>query len=224
MRRVGLLIVALGLLHSSTAVAVTTQLGVLAGFNFADLNIDGQSGMDVRTSFAAGGVLDLGFSDRFGIRIEPTFLSKGGKATSRNAYWGTIDGAVFKLDYIDLPVLARIDLATTTDTRGYLLAGIAVSFATQSEVELTQANNGGTADLGDVFKPTDTSVILGLGFSFPAGTNRAGIDGRVAYGVTDINQGGTTTFNGAPLAVPATSTQTLDFRIFATYLFSMSKK
>jgi hypothetical protein len=213
-------LVLLGVLISSTAAAVTPRVGVIAGFNFADLNIDGQSGMDIRSSFAGGGVLDLGLNDRFGIRVEPTFLSKGGKATKRNAYWGTVDGAVFKLDYIDLPVLARVDLAAT-DTRGYLLAGLGVSFATQSEVELTQGNTTGTADLGDVFKPTDVSVNLGLGVSFRAGTNRAGIDGRVAFGVTDINEGGTITFNGAPLTVPQTSTKTLDFRLFATYLFSL---
>ena len=223
MRLVRLLFVALALSFALPAGAANVQLGVLAGFNFSSLNIDGKSHMEGRSSFAAGGVVDWGLNDRIGIRIEPTFVSKGGKATQRNSYWGTIDGAVFKLDYIDVPVLARFDLAAT-ETHGYLLGGVAVSFATSQKVELSQANTHETVDFGNVFSPTDVSLDLGAGVGFPLGSNQMTVDGRAAIGLMNINNGGTVTLGGNPLAVPSTSTHTLDFRLFATYLFPLSRK
>jgi hypothetical protein len=219
---VRLLVVLLALSLLSTSATAGTQVGVTAGFNMATLRIDGADGIDARTSFAAGGVVDLGINDRFGIRIEPTFTSKGGKATQRNAYWGTMDGAVFKIDCIDVPVLARFDLGAS-EARGYLLGGVGVSFATETEVELTQGNDQATVDFADVFSSTDLSLDLGAGISFPAGTHRMTIDGRVGIGLIDINEGGTVTFNGSPLTVPSTTTNTLDFRLMATYLFPWGK-
>ena len=223
MRPVRLLFVALALSIASPAAGATRQLGILAGFNFSSLNIEGKSSMEGRSSFAAGGVVDWGLNDRFGVRVEPTFVSKGGKATKRNAYWGTIDGAVFKLDYIDLPVLARYDLAAS-ESRGYLLGGLAVSFATQQKVELTQGTVHETVDFADVFSPVDFSLDLGAGVGFPVGANRMTIDGRAAIGLMNINEGGTVTLSGSPLTVPSTSTHTLDFRLFATYLVPLSGK
>jgi Outer membrane protein beta-barrel domain len=223
MRPTRLLFVALALLFASPAAAVETQVGFLAGGAFTKLSIDGQDGLDGQSSFAFGGVVDLGLNDRFGIRVEPTWMTKGGKATHRNAYWGTIDGAVFKIDCIDVPVLARYDLATTP-IRGFLLGGLGVSFATSQEAELTFGNNHETVDFGDVFSPVDVTLDLGMGMSFPVNVNRMTIDGRASIGLVDINDGGTVTVAGSPLAVPSTSTHTLDFRLIATYLFPMGAK
>src|SRR5262245_38224017 len=102
----------IGLAAASPAAALTKDWGVIGGFNFSTLKIEGQSGIDARSAFAIGGVLDLHLKDRFGIRVEPMYLRSGGDATHRNAYWGTMDGAEFKLDYIGIPVLAHYDFGT----------------------------------------------------------------------------------------------------------------
>ena len=213
-------LVMLALCLISTTALAATEFGVIAGFNFANLRIENQSDLTGRSTFAIGGVADFGINDRFGIRVEPTFLSKGTKATQRNAYWSTMDGAVFDLDYIDVPILARYDLGEREVTHSYFLGGLGVSIATKQEAELTQGPETETVDMGDVLNPMDVSLDLGAGVSFPVGrNNRLTIDGRAAIGLININDGGTITFDGAPLAVPATSTHTLDFRLMATYLF-----
>lgn len=212
-------LVLLALTLTATAAAAENQVGVIAGFNLATLSIEGSSRTDPRGSFAAGGVVDIAISDRFGIRVEPMFMSKGGESTERNVYWGSNDGAVFQLDCINVPVLARFDLGAS-EARSYLLGGFGVSFATESKVEISQANYKETVDFGDVLNPMDVSLDLGAGISFPVGdANRMSFDARVAIGLMDINDGGTVTFNGSPLTVPSTSTHTLDFRMFGTYLF-----
>ena len=205
---------------AATASHAEMKFGAIGGLNIANLDIDGSSSLNVRTTFAVGGVIDFGISERFGIRAEPMFVSKGAKAQERNAYWSTVDKAVFELDYIELPVLARYDFATTS-TRGYAVGGIAVGMSTGAQVELTRNNVTEKIDFEDVFSSSDVSAQLGVGMSFAVGANRLGIDGRVAFGLVDINEGGTVTFDGAPLDVPATSTRTLDFRLLATYLFPL---
>jgi len=223
MRSARLCFTALALALTSTAAVAETQVGVIAGANFANLNIEGANGLSTRSTLAAGGAVDLSINPRFGVRVEPMFVSKGAKATHRNAYWGSVDGAVFKLDYVDVPVLARFDLATSPK-RGYLLAGLGVGFAVQREVELSAATAHETVDFSDIFKSTDLSLDLGAGFGLPVASNRMTFDGRVAIGLVNINDGGTVSLGGIALPVPPTSTHTLDFRLFATYLFALSGK
>src|SRR5262249_27813147 len=64
----------LALVAAAPALAVTRSAGVIAGFSYSNLNIQGSSGLDGRGSFAGGGVLDLGVNDKFGIRVEPMFV------------------------------------------------------------------------------------------------------------------------------------------------------
>jgi opacity protein-like surface antigen len=222
MKRMRLLVVVLAssiaLSLAATSSHAEMQIGAIGGLNIANLSIDGSNSLNVRTTFAIGGVVDFGITERFGIRAEPMFVSKGTKAQERNAYWSTVDEAVFELDYIELPVLARYDLATTP-TRGYLVGGIAIAMSTGAQVALTRNTVTEKIDFEDVFASSDVSAQLGAGVSFAVGANRMGIDGRVAFGLVDINEGGTVTFDGAPLDVPGTSTRTLDFRLLATYLF-----
>jgi opacity protein-like surface antigen len=208
----------IGLAAAAPAAALTKEWGVIGGFNFSTLNIEGQSGIDPRSAFAVGGVLDLRLKDRFGIRIEPMYLRSGGDATHRNAYWGTMDGAEFKLDYIGIPVLAHYDFGTNDKRNPYVLGGFGFNIPVEQKVELSQGDERATVDFGDVFGP-DVTVELGGGLSFPAGENRWALDARVAFGLTNINDGGTVTFNGSPLAVPATSTHSLAGRFFVSYLF-----
>jgi len=216
MRLVALIFATLVLCFTSTQALAVTQIGPIAGFSFSNLRIDGESGQEGRSSFTGGVAFDFGINERTGIRVEPSFVSKGARATKRNAYWGTIDSAEFDLNYINFPVLARYDLAET-ETRGYLLGGLALGFATNREMNLTQAQEHESIDFADVFKSTDLTIDFGLGISFDAGGQRMTMDGRASYGLTSINDGGTVTFQGAPLDVPSTSTHTLAFRLLATY-------
>jgi hypothetical protein len=218
MRPFRLMLAALAVCLVSTPALAGIEVGPITGFSFSNLRIDGEDNLQGRSSFAIGAAADYGLNDRMGIRVEPTFLSKGTKATNRNAYWGTLDGVVYDLAYLDVPVLLRYDLATTP-TRGYLLGGFAVSFATKREADLTQGNNSETVDMSGVLSSTDVSFNFGVGMSVAAGANRLTFDARTAIGLVDINNGGTVTFAGAPLAVPGTATNTLDFRILATLLF-----
>ena len=215
------LVAVLGLAGAAPAIGATKTVGVIGGFNVSTLKISGRSGIDAASEFAVGGVFELGLNDRFGVRVEPMYLRNGANATKRNAYWGTMDGADFKLDYLSLPVLARYGFGTNDKRTPYLLGGFGFQFAVKQEVHLTQGNSAETVDLKDVFNSPDITLDLGGGIAFPAGANRWAVDARVAFGLVNVNGGGTVTFNGAPLAVPSTSTHSLAGRFFVSYLFNL---
>src|SRR5689334_547944 len=219
--RVFALAAAVALAIATPASAMTKAVGVIGGFNLSTLKIDGKSGIDARSEFAVGGVFEVGLNDRFGLRVEPMYLRNGANATQRNAYWGTMDGADFRLDYLSLPVLARYGFGTNEKRTPYLLGGFGFHFATKQEVKLTQGNQTATVDLKDVFNSPDVTFDVGGGISFPAGANRWAIDARAAFGLTNINGGGTVTFNGSSLPVPDTSTHSLAGRFFVSYLFNL---
>ena len=216
-----------------------TRLGPIAGLNAANLDIEGQSDLSPRYTLAIGAAIDIGVGTQFGVRMEPMFISKGCKAPGWNRAWVSIDGAEFHLDYLNLAVLGRYDFGSS-GTHGYILGGLGAGVAIQQKVQLTTFFPGGegspygpltsTADFSDVFRSTDASVDFGAGIAFPIGTERLCVDGRVAIGLVDINQGGTVFYPpmgyapglGYPpiaLTIPDTSIESLDFRVLVTYLF-----
>ena len=73
--------------------------------------------------------------------------------------------------------------------------------------------HGRLHDINDIIRTTDASLILGAGISFPAGPNRAFIDGRVSMGLTDVNKGGFVTIGGSQVGVPPTSIRPFGFMI-----------
>lgn len=83
-----------------TAQAQVFKLGIKAGPNFANLT-GGDIQTKTRTSFHAGGAVELGISKKFAIAGELLYTSQG----------ADVDGVGdFNLDYVAVPVLARIYL------------------------------------------------------------------------------------------------------------------
>lgn len=83
-----------------TANAQVFKLGVKAGPNFANLT-GGDIQTKTRTSFHLGGAAELGITKKFAIAPELLYTSQG----------ADVDGfGDFNLDYISVPVLARIYL------------------------------------------------------------------------------------------------------------------
>jgi len=217
----------LAVLPSGLCIA-ETRFGPIVGLNAANLDIEGQSDLSARYTVAIGGVIDIGLGTQLGLRIEPMFLSKGSKAPGWNRAWAGIDGAEFHLDYVNFAVLGRYDLASS-GTHGYVLGGLGVGVAISQEVELTTFYQGGKGvpsgpithshDFSDILRSTDVSADFGAGIGFPLGRERLCVDGRVAIGLVDINQGGTIKRFGQPLTIPDTSIESLDFRVLVSYLF-----
>ncbi|OUR91064.1 hypothetical protein A9Q87_11345 [Flavobacteriales bacterium 34_180_T64] len=135
----------------SNANAQEVKFGAKAGVNFATLGGDDTDGIESTTSFHVGGVANIGVSDKFSVQPEIVYSSQG-------ASEGGFD---LKLDYINVPIMAKYEVAD-----GFSLeAGPQIGFLMSADFEGT--------DVKDSFKSTDFSAGLGLAYEMESGLNFA---------------------------------------------------
>ncbi len=126
-----------------------TTFGVKAGVNFASAGGDDADGLDSRTSFHVGGVATIGVSEKFSIQPELLYSSQGASEGSDD----------LKLDYLNVPVLAKIMVAE----------GFSVEVGPQIGILLSADADG--EDVKEFFKSSEFSGAIGLGYQMETGLN-----------------------------------------------------
>ena len=170
-RTVGLVALAAFLLAGVQATAAQDiTIGALGGVNFANISTDDPDLADTEslTGFQGGVFVSFGVGPRVEIRPELLYSGKG---------FRLIDGADeadLEINYIEIPVLVRVNLAPEGQVQPVIFAGPAVSFEASCEVEGTVEGFDVEADCDDpeielLRKSTDVSVLLGAGLDFDVG-------------------------------------------------------
>jgi opacity protein-like surface antigen len=131
--------------------AQEVKFGAKAGVNFATLGGDDSDDFDGRTSFHVGAVAQIGISEKFAIQPELIYSSQGASANDTD----------LKMDYINIPVLAKI----------FVAEGFSVEVGPQIGFLMSAKAEG--EDLKELFKSTDFSGALGLGYKLETGLNFA---------------------------------------------------
>jgi len=130
-----------------------------------------------RTSFHLGLVAEIPMSERFSIQPEVLYSGQGYDIASRN----NDHDIEFQLDYINVPVIAKVYVF-----EGLALeAGPQVGFLVKSEIDRKPSSVGsGDTNLdSDMFNTVDFSVALGASYKFRGGFF---VNGRYNIGLTDI--------------------------------------
>ena len=131
--------------------AQETSFGIKAGLNFASLNGDDVADeLEMVTSLHFGVVAEFGLSEKFSIQPEVIYSGQG----------ASLDDELLKLDYINVPVLAKYYIIEGLS----LEAGPQIGFNVNSEYEF----DGETEDVENV-KTTNFAAALGLGYKLPIG-------------------------------------------------------
>lgn len=145
------------------------SFGLKGGLNFALIAGDDTDDFDGRIAFHGGAVVEFPFSDKFSFQPELLYSSQGDK--------GTFDGMEikFKLDYLNLPLMAKYYVAD----RFSLEAGPQIGFLLSAEAE----GDGVTVDIKDIFKGIDFGLGFGLGYKLENGLN---FSGRFNVGLSNI--------------------------------------
>jgi len=162
--------------------------GVLAGLNVATAGGNDVQNAGSRTGLAIGGFATFHLANGFGIEPELLFSQKGASQS------GGGETETFKLDYIEIPVLARYDVATRGPAHPYFLAGPALAFQVSCNLEATSDGESQSAscdDLADQFdlhkKTFDFGGQIGAGVAFPAGKKmNLSFSVRYTLGFTDV--------------------------------------
>ena len=171
MKHLFVLTALVGVLGAATAQA-QDRGGVRFGVNFATLSTD-DDGFDAktRTGLVVGlyGVVPV--NDVFAFQPEVLFSQQGAKAEDGG------EEATLKLDYVQIPALARIRLGRTSPA--FLLVGPTFGFNTKAESEF----NGETQDFKDEVKGNDVGLVTGVAIN----AGPAVVDARYTWGLMNID-------------------------------------
>jgi len=133
--------------------AQDVSFGVKGGLNLATLGGDADN-VDSRTSFHLGGFAQFDLSDKFTIQPELVYSSQGAVNSDDS-------DVVIKLDYINLPVIAKYAVA-----EGFTVeAGPQIGFAINRQISF----DGEDEDLDDEFKSFDFALGVGAGYELESG-------------------------------------------------------
>ena len=157
------------------------KLGLKGGFNGSTFSGSDSKGSEYKAGFAAGGLLNYGFTDMFSVQGELLYSQKGASQDGITYANGTStagipnfsnDGTVKRtLGYIDVPVLLKV--STGEDGKGlFFEAGPQGSFVMHQR---TFVENGSGKQIGSSQTSTDglNKVVLGyvagLGYQITSG-------------------------------------------------------
>lgn len=175
----------IALAFSAVATAQPT-FGLKAGLNVADISntFEDTPGVDAqpRLGLVAGALVDYPFSDQFGVRAEVLYSQKGTHAEAtdivdKSGVSGA-SSATIKLDYIEVPLLARYALMPTPTLEVGLMAGPAFAFNINQAVEY-DGTDSGDDDFAEKF---DAGIAVGA----EVGSGPFFVDFRYTYGLLNV--------------------------------------
>jgi hypothetical protein len=141
---------------------------------FAEVLDDEGAETAMRMGLIVGGFAFMSFDDMFGLQVEGLYTQKG------LGYEFGADEFQYKLDYIEIPVLFRIQ--TAADRGIYALVGPAFSFNIKAEASSEVAGDETTVDISDEVAGMEISFVAAVGFQM----NRFLVEGRYMEGLTNL--------------------------------------
>jgi opacity protein-like surface antigen len=184
-RLAGLSLAASPLLAVAQAQSITSpppRIGIVAGVNSATVGGKDADNPNRRTGYMAGVMLIAPMGTSFAFQPELLYTQKGARVNDSDFVGGV------KISYLEVPLLLRADMMTSSAARPFLYAGPAIAFKTGCEFELvsgaTSANtacdqSGDPAD----FKSTDVSVLVGGGLAFNLSGQTVSVGLRYDHGL-----------------------------------------
>ncbi len=148
--------------------------GVKGGIGISDVAYH-EKVTKTRTSYLAGGILNYRQNQWFTFQMEVLFTSKGYKLDdvtivypeSPGADTGLADAEII-LNYLEMPVLAKLSPPLTGKYRPYLVAGGFMALSIQSKTRLSEGLVAIDFGLGNVEK-VDLGAVIGVGIDIKAG-------------------------------------------------------
>lgn len=175
---IGLLIIGLTGITKVQAQKVP-EFGFKGGVNFSTITGDDfNDGNDPRTSFHAGVVGEFPISERFSLQGEAMYSAQGFDIRQNDDG----DDIEYQLDYIQVPVLAKLYLVEGLSIE----AGPQFGFKVNEEIDTNPTGDGGDFEIDNedsTVKDFDTSIAAGASYKFPGGFF---VYGRYTHGLSNI--------------------------------------
>jgi len=167
--------------HTATAQLPTPKptFGMLGGLNLATLGGSDVSGASNRTGFQAGLYLTLHMNSAWSIEPEALYTQQG----------TNMSGTDLKMNYLQVPVLLRWDVASGSPVHPFFLAGPAAAIQVGCDVSASgsslSCDNAAQAGEAPAKKTFDMLGVAGAGLGFNVGVTQMSVGARYTYGFSD---------------------------------------
>jgi hypothetical protein len=162
--------------------------GLKGGFNGANFYGDDTGFFQTRNGIIFGGYVEYALSDMFSVQSEVLYAMRG---WTSDAYCYGLCDVKYSTNYIEIPVLVRINSPCGNVPGPYLLVGLAVGIKAGSDfqaevlgIPLDMEAGEFSSRLSDP-KGTDVGFILGGGVAVPVSKYKLVIEVRGNGGLTD---------------------------------------
>ena len=166
-----------GMLHAQDN-NVNTEFGVKGGFNMSNLYSIDANDDNVLYGFNAGVYATLPVSDFIAIQPEILFTTKGAELDYNNAF--ATGNAKFRLNYIEVPLLVRVNITKNFNVHAGGYASYLVSSKVTGDGDINFDQEINTDDLNKF----DAGLSAGVGVDF----NPVSIGLRYNYGLTTVGK------------------------------------
>lgn len=180
-------------LSSASVSAQGLTAGLKGGMNIANLHgkdvkeLEEEMGVDFvsKMGFCAGGFITYNLNDMFAIQPELLFTMKGAKA-EREILGETVK-VTMKLNYLEIPVLAKLSIPTPGNVRPSLFVGPSLAIKLSSKFKTEIAGISEEEDIEEL-KSTDFGLVFGGGIDFGLGRGKLTVDARYTLGLTKVHE------------------------------------
>jgi len=171
MKKISLLVI--GFTSAIFSFAQSPKFGFKVGANISSLKWDDDREGDARIGLNAGGLVHIHLTPEWALQPEVYYSMEGGKMDVSNT-----EEVTWKNDYVNIPLLLQYNF----DNGFRLQAGPQLGLLVNSKVK---DQDGVEGDADEVFKSTNVSLGLGLGYLTYSGL---GIDARYNLGLSRVTE------------------------------------
>jgi hypothetical protein len=177
-----------GTATGQTGVTPARRFGFTAGVNSSTISGSDLGNVSRRTGFIAGGLLVLPVSSNIAIEPELVYSTKGIESHDSGV------DASLKMNYVQLPVLVRVEIPASGGTKPFLYGGPAISYKASCNVEVNGGGtniNSGCDNLesdSDKLKTVDYGLVAGGGLMFDFGGRKFSIGARYDHSLGKISE------------------------------------
>lgn len=196
MKRIIITIFAIVVVLTLSSASVSAQgltAGLKGGMNIANLHgkdveeLEEEIGADLvsKMGFCAGGFITYSLSDMFAIQPELLFSMKGAKA--EREILGETMKVTIKVNYLEIPVLAKLSIPTPGNVKPSLFVGPSLAIKLSGKSKWEYAGESEEEDIEEL-KSTDFGLVFGAGIDFGLGQGKLTVDARYTLGLTKVHE------------------------------------
>lgn len=155
------------------------NFGIKGGINLANFTNADDFDTEIRSGFTGGISMDISLPGA------PIGIETGAYYSQKGAEFTDVDGSI-NLDYIEVPLLAKINFGLPGPATPHILVGPYLGFNINAEAEGPESDVTFSGDISDEINDTDFGGIAGLGIDFNVGLTKLSAQARYGLGFTSI--------------------------------------